>query len=258
MTVKSYIKLKSVKIHVLFCKIKGKIKFMRKIDKISIILGIIIHSVLWMLFLQTQIEPYVSLFEEHFSKTYITLPIAILLTLLISHFYHKKDKPNQEFWDTNRKETIDDIITYIRQAKSNLFELETFTNEPQKFQKSLEFLFNNNISSIGNIASIHGQYLSNREHRRLRTLVQSISRYVSLLAKPQIENHSELLVDSIELIEGTIAYLIIDFKLSSIDQINILLKPISKSTQNDSMNSRRHLNRMIIQNSLNIKLPDSD
>jgi len=111
---------------------------------------------------------------------------------------------------------------------------------------------------MGNIANLHGQYLSNKEHRRIQLLVSSISQYIGLLTRPNVTNRDELLVNAVESIEGTIAYLIIDFKLSSIDQIIILLNPISTSIQNDTLDSRRNFNRMIIHNSLHVTLDSSN
>lgn len=252
MTVKSFIKLKSVKIHVSFCKIKEKIKFMEKTNKISIILGVIAHLVLWIFFLQSQIKPHMDYFDEHYDKTYYTLPVAIILALTISHFYHKKDKPNQKFWDTNRKESIKEIIVYIKQAKVNLFQLETVN--PNKSPRTLQFLFNNDISGIRDIATTHGQYLSNNEHKLIRNFIMFVSQYVELLTTPPGDERSKSIIVCISNIEAQIANLIIKFELTSIDEIKILLKPISKSVEDSSLISKRGHRQFMIEKALNIKI----
>lgn len=211
--------------------IKTKIASFDLSIKISIILGILAHSILWINFL---VFPILEKLDEIFSKPYISMPIAIILAWFISDYFHKKNKPNQSHFIDNRKDVLADLFTYIGQAKDNIFLLYNYKDP--RIQKDSEYsLINNNFPSINNILKLFNSYLKVKEIRKSIIFVNECNRIIYYNNK----NNSIDLLYAIDGMEGFIISLIEYSGYDNEKSITRLLKPITDKEDRGITNTRK-------------------
>ena len=207
-----------------------------KIDKIAIVLGIISHTILFIIFFK--------IYSLEFVIKYI-IPsgaIPVFITWFITHFYHKKNEPLHKFWNDKRQGTAKIIIEYIRTIRANLRVLERGIN--------IERDFLNNIKSLVQFVSITNQYLTINELENINQSIIEYSNYFrnfNLRNKEQMEFH---IINS----QNALTELIISFKLKNKKEVTALIQPISKNITSDNITSTHNVSNFMIEQSLQIKI----
>ncbi len=195
---------------------------------------------------------YLERAEPYFEKTYVSLPIAILVTWVIAYFFHRKNKPIQNFWDTKRKETIDDVITYTRQSAGSIRQAEELYHQGKSFPTALgQSLMQNDLFALQQIASINYNYLTHKEVRKLGLFLRSIANYFGFLSK---SSHSQIEINNLETdiltAEHMLVDLLISFKITNKITIDALTRPLSIYHVNDDIIRNRKIEKNRIANIL--------
>ena len=190
--------------------------------------------------------------ESYFAKTYVSLPIAILLTWLIAYFFYRKNKPMQDFWNTKRQETIEDVIIYTRQSASSIRQVEELAHQGKSFPTGLvNSLTQNDLLALQQITNINYNYLTHKEVRKLGMYIRSVANYFGFLSK---SSHSQIEIDNLETdiltAEHMIVDLLISFKITDKITIDALTKPLSIYYANDIIIQHRKIDKNRIQNIL--------
>lgn len=190
--------------------------------------------------------------ESYFAKTYVTLPIAILVTWLIAYLFHRKNKPVQDFWNTKRQETIEDVITFTRQSASSIRQVEELAHQGKSFPMGLvNSLTQNDLLALQQITNINYNYLTHKEVRKLGLYIRSVANYFRFLSR---SSHSEIEINNLETdistAENMIVDLLISFKITDKITIDGLTRPLSIYHANDSIIQHRKIDKNRIQNML--------
>ena len=169
-------------------------------NKISIILGVIAHTVLWSIFFQQSLIYFLeNSLEPILSKAYFSLPLAIIGAFLISAFFNRKNKPLHDFWNSKRKDTIEEIMNHLRSVRANI----------RTSRLSYAIV---DIESLKQFFSLSEQFLTIKE---ARNVLLSIQHYSNLTKTPQEKDIIEC--------QKALTEIILSFRFK--EQINNIFKP---------------------------------
>lgn len=203
---------------------------MQTSNKISIILGVTIHIILWSIFFQKPLIYFLENSVEPFlSKTYVSLSIALIIAFSISAFFNRKNKPLHDFWDSKRKETIIEVISHLRSIRANI--------------RTARLIYAiKDIQSLNQFFILSEQFLTIKE---AKNVLLSIQHYSNLTKTTQEKDVIEC--------QKTLTEIILSFNLKDSTQINSLFKPISKMSSND-ITSNYNWCKFMIEQSLRVKI----
>ena len=209
--------------------------------KLCIVLFLLFEVVIFAIFGYVEFINFLEYVEPHIAKNYISLPLAIIITLVIAHIYHNKNKPVQDFWNTKRRETIDDVIIFARQSAGDIRSKEELCYLDQQLPRENSAV-DNNLAALQQIANINYNYLTHKEVRQLNMYVRSIARYLQFLSQ---RTHSEIQIHNLETdivtAERMLSDILISFKITDKITIDALTRPLSVHHVTDDIRQQREI-----------------
>lgn len=205
---------------------KSKVGFTISISSLMILLFIFSHN-----------DPLLTL-EEIFSKNYIVIPLTSAIAFIIGHYFHKKNKPVQDFWETKRKETVYDVATCINQIQISLRSIEKHIIEIGKIpHNEIQESFNNKINELNRYIILNYQYLTNMETRQMDLISKEFQVYLNEItsSRQNLQSKENALIT----LESVTYRLIMNFQTVSVNLIEELLKPISNYFITDEITASR-------------------
>ena len=164
--------------------------------------------------------------DNIFSK-YLVIPLTSAIAFLIAHYFHKKNKPVQDFWERKRRDTIYDVSTCINQIQISLRSIEKSIIETSQIPINLiDISFNSEVKKLQKYIILHNQYITNMEARQLELIREYFQNYLNGLSSFGQYSEQQKEQDIITL-ESVIDRLITGFKTVSANQVKELRKPIS-------------------------------
>ena len=234
------------------CRIKFHLNRTDKKGKLLIMSFVFLEVLNYISFNYVEFIKFLENIEPYIAKSYVSLPIAILVTWLIAYVFHKKNKPMQNFWDTKRQETIDDVLTYARQSAGSIRQVEELHHQRKSFPTGLvNSLTQNDLFALQQIANINYNYLTHKEVRQLGLYIRSIANYFGFLSRM---TNSQIQIDNLEkdilTAEHMLVDLLISFKIKDKIIIDALTRPLSTYHVNDNIIQNRKIEKYRIKNML--------
>lgn len=142
---------------------------------------------------------------------HIAIIISGLVSLTIAYYFHKKDTPAQQTWNTKRKETMEDMFDLFEQL-SRLVRVGVYSFDKQleknEYSKQLvNSLVSQNQERFNKIANLNSliikktdqnyNYLTNKETRLFKMNADTITRYLLMRI-----NRPENYLDEIKYLEN--------------------------------------------------------
>lgn len=235
-----------------FFRMKFHLSRTDKKGKLLILSFILLGIINFLIFNYVQFIRFLEYVEPTIAKNYISLPIAIMITWVIAYVYHRKNKPVQDFWNTKRQETIDDVIIYTRQSSGAIRQVEELHHQGKSFPVGLgNSLMQNDLVALQQIAGLNYNYLTHKEVRQLGMYIRSIANYFGFLSRA---TNSQIQIDNLETDIVTAEHMIVDLLVSFkiIDKIIIdaLTRPLSVYHVNDRIIQQRQISKDRIQRML--------
>lgn len=197
----------------------------------------------FIIFNYTQFIIFLEYTETYIAKSYISLPIAITITWAITYVYHRKNKPVQDFWNTKRQETIDDLIVYARQSAADIRTAEELQHQEKPLPVEIrDNLMQNDLLVLKQITDLNYNYLTHKEVRQLGLYITHVAHYFRFLSRTtnsQIQIHN--LETSIIIAESMLVDLLISFRITDRIIIDALTRPLSRYHVNDNIIQRRKI-----------------
>ena len=178
--------------------------------------------------------------DSFFTKPYITIPLASITGFIIAHYFHRKNKPVQEFWEKKRHDVIYDTCNSIQQIQISLKSIEKHIVKMSQIPTNeIQVSFDSEMKKLKQYAILHNQYLTNMEARQIQLIAEDFHVYVLELIHPtnqsqQIKEHRIITLESV------IYRLITNFRTVPASQKLDLMKPISNYFITDEIISSRH------------------
>ena len=235
-----------------FCTVKFHLSRTDKKGKLLILTFILFEICNFIIFNYAELIKFLEYVEPYIAKNYVSLPMAIMITWIIAYIYHRKNKPIQDFWNTKRQETINDVITFARQTAGDMRKAEELHHQGRLFSINIQNSFmRNNLLALDQIANINYNYLTHKEVRQLRLFVGSIINYFQFLSREKnTQNQINNLETDIVTAENMLVDLIISFKITDKVTIDMLISPLSVYHENDRIRQQREISKSRIQQML--------
>ncbi len=211
---------------------------------IPISIGISLELVLVSLFYQSQFIDFVNKINTFlFEKPIIALLLAIISAWIIASIYNKRNKPMQNFWETQREETKKEIKEHLQFIRVNLRTMEIEKNPP--VLKNILDSFQVNMQNLFSLVTVCKQYLTLGEIKWLTISAEAYGNYYTILRKyptPQPHQLEKPILES----QKALTELIISFESKNSEEIERLIRPISDNIINEVITAEHNWCKFMI------------